>query len=64
MPAVENKPTPLIGRDQELAELVHMLKTMPPGSVAVVCGPAGVGKTRLVQEAVKQLEGPVEGGDG
>ena len=64
MPAVENKPTPLIGRDQELAELVHMLKTMPPGSVAVVCGPAGVGKTRLVQEAVKQLEGPVEWVDG
>lgn len=43
---------PLTGRDDELARAVDALGTAPQGAVLLVHGPAGIGKTRLVTEAL------------
>ena len=44
-----------VGRDPELAALAAFLDAgeRPAGGVLLVSGPAGIGKTRLVQEAVR-----------
>lgn len=41
---------PFVGRSTELAVVLAAMRESPPG-VAVVSGPAGVGKSRLLQEA-------------
>jgi DNA-binding CsgD family transcriptional regulator len=53
------------GRDSELAALAAMLGAgdvpaaeRAPGGVVLVSGPAGVGKTRLVDEALRRAAGP------
>jgi predicted ATPase len=46
--------TPLIGRSQELGELLAMLQE-PPKTVVTLTGPGGVGKTRLAIEAAHHL---------
>lgn len=42
----------LVGRDRELAELERVWRAVSEGSgaVAVLCGEAGIGKTRLATE--------------
>ena len=60
---LENRPTnlptqatPLVGRDQELAELAELV-TDSATSVITLTGPGGVGKTRLaMQMAAEQVE--------
>ncbi len=47
--------TPLIGRDEELATVRTAVTAGEPRTV-VVTGPAGVGKSRLVREAVAGIE--------
>ena len=42
--------TCFLGRDKQLAELLH------PGKVVAVCGPGGMGKSALAAQAVHQLE--------
>jgi predicted ATPase/transcriptional regulator with XRE-family HTH domain len=42
-------PTPCIGRDTELAQIAHLL-TDPACRVLTICGPGGIGKTRLALE--------------
>ena len=50
--------TPFVGRDAELRQLVERWGTAHGGELWVeVRGEAGVGKTRLVQEVAKRLEG-------
>lgn len=44
---------PLIGRDKERAKLARLLRQEP---LVCVLGPAGVGKTLLVQHVLRQLE--------
>ena len=44
------QPTPLIGRDAELATL-HQMLTDPDARLITLTGPAGVGKTRLAVQA-------------
>jgi predicted ATPase len=48
-----------VGRDPELDAVAAFLATgeRPPGSVLLVTGPAGVGKTRLVDEALRRAAG-------
>ncbi len=46
---------PLTGRDAELRTITDALR--PGAAGIVVAGPAGVGKTRLAQEAVARFEG-------
>src|SRR5438034_5727199 len=49
---------PLVGRDTELSELVERWRTARGGEPWVeVRGEMGIGKTRLVKEAAKQIEG-------
>lgn len=47
---------PLVGRDPELAALLDVLATAADGTpqAVIVTGEAGIGKTRLVREAVDQ----------
>lgn len=45
---------PLIGRDVEHAELTRALRA---GRSVLVSGPAGIGKTRLVRDALAELDG-------
>lgn len=50
---------PLVGRDQELAEIAAEWRTCRSGNsrLVLVIGPAGMGKTRLVEEAAARLPG-------
>ncbi|MGZ4253350.1 MAG: adenylate/guanylate cyclase domain-containing protein [Solirubrobacteraceae bacterium] len=50
----------LVGRDRELAQLEERFARMTPAGsceVITILGPAGVGKSRLVQELVSRLDG-------
>jgi DNA-binding CsgD family transcriptional regulator len=48
-----------VGRDPELDILIAYLaaEVRPPGGVLLITGPAGVGKTRLVDEALRRAGG-------
>lgn len=46
------RPDQIIGRKAEVAQLLEMLQ---PGQVVAVCGPDGIGKGRLIAEAIWQL---------
>lgn len=46
---------PLVGRDGLLERITAALRS-PAASVVVLCGPSGVGKTRLASEAAATLE--------
>jgi predicted ATPase/DNA-binding SARP family transcriptional activator len=48
--------TPFIGREQELDQLVNLLGKESHFRLINVVGPGGVGKTRLVLEAVKGIQ--------
>jgi len=48
--------TPFIGREQELDQLVNLLGNESHFRLINVVGPGGVGKTRLVLEAVKGIQ--------
>lgn len=50
-----------IGRTRELRSLQKAIDTAPARLVTVV-GPAGVGKTRLVLEAIREMDGQLPGG--
>lgn len=51
---------PLVGREQELADILAEWRICQTGSsrLVLITGPAGMGKTRLVAEAVKRLAAP------
>jgi tetratricopeptide (TPR) repeat protein len=54
------KPTPCVGRDREIATLVGLFEESteePVARVALVTGPAGVGKSRVRYEVLKRLAG-------
>jgi DNA-binding CsgD family transcriptional regulator len=53
-----------VGRDAELAELAARLDAAAGGAggLVLVSGPAGIGKTRTVEEAVARAAGPVAWG--
>lgn len=59
------RPINFTGRQEELAKLLNLLQ---PGHVVTLCGPAGIGKTALVREAIWRLapgnEAPVQFPDG
>jgi DNA-binding SARP family transcriptional activator/tetratricopeptide (TPR) repeat protein len=46
------------GRDAELTSIVEPLRR-PGGGIVLVHGPPGTGKTRLLKEAARRLDGPV-----
>ena len=47
-------PTPFVGREEELAEIIGLLKD-PQCRLLSLVGPGGIGKTRLAIEAASQL---------
>lgn len=49
--------TPLIGRDEELAELLSLVRPVAAGqgAIVVVSGEAGIGKTRLITQVLDTL---------
>jgi DNA-binding SARP family transcriptional activator len=51
---------PLVGRDQELAEIAAEWRICQEKNsrLVLVTGPAGMGKTRVVEEAAKRIPGP------
>lgn len=49
---------PFVGRDAELGVILAAIGQRPPG-VAVVAGPPGAGKSRLLQEAASRCDLPV-----
>lgn len=49
---------PFVGRERELASLMHLLSGHPP-RVGLVTGPGGMGKSRLLEEALKHPPLPV-----
>jgi tetratricopeptide (TPR) repeat protein len=52
------KPTPCLGRERELTELTRLFEDArdePAARVALVVGPAGIGKTRLRVELLRRL---------
>jgi predicted ATPase len=49
------RPLPFVGRQRELRELVAALRT---GQPRLTVGPAGIGKKRLVEEALQAAEQP------
>lgn len=55
-PGVPDVPTSFVGRSAETAALLGLLDA---GRCVTVVGPGGVGKTRLVAEAVRARPGPV-----
>src|SRR6266498_3834998 len=48
-------PTPLIGRQREVAELNHLLRD-PHCRLLTLVGPGGIGKTRLAIEAASHMQ--------
>lgn len=53
--------TPMVGRAEELEtllEAIHALEREGRGRLVLVTGEAGIGKSRLVAEAMRRLEGP------
>ena len=54
-------PTPLIGRQRELETLARLL-TQEGRRLITLCGPGGVGKTRLAMEAAERLGDHFPGG--
>jgi DNA-binding NarL/FixJ family response regulator len=59
--AVVGRTTPFVGRQRELARLLDRMSAVGAGSggVLLVSGPAGIGKTRLLEEALSRYDGPV-----
>jgi hypothetical protein len=60
------QPTPLVGREKEVAEVVDQLR-QPEVRLLTLSGPGGTGKTRLALQAASELlaagdAGPREGG--
>ena len=53
------QPTPLIGRERELAELVELVRSH---RLVTLTGPGGSGKTRLALQAAAELVGEFPGG--
>jgi predicted ATPase len=49
------RPLPLVGRQRELRELIAALRM---GQPRLILGPAGIGKKRLVEEALQAAERP------
>jgi predicted ATPase len=49
------RPLPFVGRQRDLRELVDALRT---GQPRLTVGPAGIGKKRLVEEALRAAEQP------
>jgi predicted ATPase len=47
-------PTPLVGREREVAELLHLLR-VEGRRLLTITGPGGMGKTRLAAEAAGEL---------
>ncbi|WP_166351273.1 ATP-binding protein [Phytoactinopolyspora limicola] len=52
-------PTPLVGREDELSDLVYALRHPP--ALAVIDGEAGVGKSRLIHDALHEAGPGVRG---
>ncbi len=54
---IEGLRSPLVGRDSELQRLSSALDSLQQGlgQIVIVLGDAGIGKTRLVQEAMQQV---------
>ncbi len=55
------QPTPFVGREQELAEVVSLLEP-PDARLVTLVGPGGMGKTRLAIEAARALGDAFSGG--
>jgi DNA-binding SARP family transcriptional activator/predicted ATPase/ABC-type glycerol-3-phosphate transport system substrate-binding protein len=55
------QPGPLIGREQELAEIEDMLAS-PDCRLLTIVGPGGIGKTRLAVEAARKQLGRFDNG--
>src|SRR6478752_6045609 len=47
--------TTMIGRRQDLADLNHLLSE-PSVRLVTICGPGGIGKTRLAYEVIERIE--------
>jgi predicted ATPase/serine/threonine protein kinase len=56
-----DRPTPFIGRERELAEIVALFKE-PGCRLVTLTGPGGVGKTRLALQAARNLSGHYQDG--
>jgi predicted ATPase/DNA-binding CsgD family transcriptional regulator len=54
MPKLPPQPTPFVGRERELAELLALLAD-PACRLLTITGPGGIGKTRLAMELARRL---------